>query len=291
MWSFFRRRRRERILSRPFPEEHRRELLKQCALLRALPPPLWRRLEDDLRIFDAERTWEPCGGLRLRDEMRRLVSAEACVLTLGRSVDAYDHVRSILLYPTKYAAPEAYEDEWGVVTEDVDEREGEAWERGIVVLSWSEVQADARRCDGRNLVLHEFAHQLDLLDFVSSAGFLSRERARFLAWRRGFLEAFGAFAQAVEEGRKVRVLDPYGAEDEAEFFAVATEAFFERPLELRRHHEGLYGILADYFALDPASWNWAPPPEAEPSAAPPRRTSRKLKKKSGSPAPRPRSTG
>ncbi|MGC8762173.1 MAG: zinc-dependent peptidase [Acidobacteriota bacterium] len=260
MWRFFRRRKRERILSRPFPEEHRRELLRQCALLRALPPPLWKRLEDDLRVFDAERTWEPCGGLRLREEMRRLVSAEACILTLGRSVDAYDHVRSILLYPTRYAAPEAYEDEWGVVTEDVDEREGEAWERGIVVLSWSEVLADAKRCDGRNLVLHEFAHQLDLLDFVASAGFLSRERERFLAWRRGFLEVYGAFAEAVDSGKKVRVLDPYGAEDEAEFFAVATEAFFERPLELRHHHPGLYRVLSEYFALDPASWNWAPPP-------------------------------
>lgn len=280
MWRIFRKRRRERILARPFPEEHRRELLQRCALLRALPPSLWKRLEDDLRVFDAERTWEPCGGLRLRDEMRRLVSAQACVLTLGRSVDAYDHVRSILLYPARYAAPEAYEDEWGVVTEDVDEREGEAWERGIVVLSWSEVTTDAKRCDGRNLVLHEFAHQLDLMDFTASAGFLSRERERFLSWRRSFLEAYDAFARAVEEGRKVRVLDPYGAEDEAEFFAVAVEAFFERPLELQRHHGDLYGILAEYFALDPASWNWAapPPPEEPRPDSRPRRRRRPNKK-------------
>lgn len=280
MWSFLRRRRRERILSRPFPEEHRRELLRRCALLRALPAPLLRRLEDDLRVFDAERSWEPCGGLRLREEMRVLVSAEACLLTLGRSVDAYDHVRSILLYPTRYAAPEAYEDEWGVVTEDVDEREGEAWERGIVVLSWSEVLSDAKRCDGRNLVLHEFAHQLDLLDFVSSAGLFSKERERFQRWRKVFLDSFDAFAEAVDAGRKVRVLDPYGAEDEAEYFAVATEAFFERPLELRRHHEALYGLLSEYFALDPASWNWAPaPPAGEAAAAPPRRTRPRGKKK------------
>lgn len=278
MWNPFKRRRRERILSRPFPEEHRRFLLQQSALLRALPPPLWKRLENDLRIFDAERNWEPCGGLRLRDDMRLLISAEACLLTLGRSVDAYDHVRSILLYPTRYVAPEAYEDECGVVTEDVDEREGEAWERGIVVLSWSEVTADAKRCDGRNLVLHEFAHQLDLLDFVASASFLSRERERFLAWRSRFLEAYDAFVRSVEEGRKVRVLDPYGAEDEAEFFAVATEAFFERPPELRRHHESLYGLLAEYFALDPASWNWTAPPR-EGAAALGRRGSRKSKKK------------
>lgn len=255
MFGFLKRRRRERILAEPFPPEWRRTLRRDAAVLKTLPDDLWKRLENDLRLFMAERDWEPCGGLREREEMRVLISAEACLLTLGRSVDAFDHVRTILLYPARYVAREAVEDELGVVTEDLDDREGEAWERGQVVLSWSEVSADAKRADGRNLVLHEFAHQIDLLDFLNGARPGPQDRERFARWRETFLDAFEAFAEAVDRGKKVRVLDPYGAEDEAEFFAVSTEAFFERPSDLKRHHPDLYALLSEYFALDPAGWN------------------------------------
>jgi Mlc titration factor MtfA (ptsG expression regulator) len=259
---FLRRRRRAKILAEPFPDDWRVRLELDVALWRAVPEELRPRLEQDLRLFAAERDWEPCGGIDLDDEMRAVIAAQACVLTLGRSVDAFDHVRSILVYPTAYRAPDVWEDEAGIVTEEIDEREGEAWERGLVVLSWQEVVTDARALNGRNLVLHELAHQVDLID-VLTAEPRAFEGGREEAVRRmdAFLAAFESFDAEVEAGRRVKGLDAYGAEDEAEFFAVATESFFERGSFLATHQPELYGVLAWYYNQDPASW---PPPPKRP---------------------------
>lgn len=262
MFGFLRRRRRARLLAAPFPEEWRLRLELDVALWRAVPAEARARLEDDLRLFMAERSWEPCGGIRLDDEMRAVIAAQACVLTLGRSVDAFDHVRSILVYPDRYRAPDVWEDEAGVVTEELDEREGEAWEKGIVVLSWRELASDARTLNGRNLVLHEMAHQIDLVDVLDAkaAGF-GEGREVAAGWRDRFLELFEAFAAEVDAGRRVKALDSYGAEDEAEFFSVATESFFERGAFLKTNQPELYEVLAWYYHQDPASW---PPPPRRP---------------------------
>jgi MtfA peptidase len=275
MLRWWRKRRRARLLSEPFPVDWLRYLELNVALWRAVPEPVKPRLMDDLRLFMAERYWEPCGGLELSAPMRALIAAQACILTLGRSVDAFDHVRSILVYPHSYWAPDVYEDESGVVTEEMDEREGEAWELGTVVLSWQEVLADARTLSGRNLVLHELAHQLDLLD-VLQAGYPVAANARELhaRWRETFLDAFDAFCERVDSGKRVKALDDYGAEDESEFFAVATESFFERGEYLKTHHPRLYEVLSGYFNQDPASW---PPPP--PGSQPPGETGRERRRR------------
>lgn len=256
MLGWLKRRRRARLLAEPFPPEWRNVLERETALWRVVPRALRPKLEADLRVFAAERHWEPCGGLDLRGAMRAVIAAQACLLTLGRSVDAYDHVRSILVYPEEYRAPEVYEDEAGVVTEEIEDREGEAWERGIVVLSWADVRADARNVDGRNLVLHEFAHQLDLWDFLDQTLAAPDERERRGHWREVLEAEYEALCQKDEEGRRDPALDTYGAEDAAEFFAVATESFFERPAHLKRHHQDLYGVLTEYYAVDPEGWDW-----------------------------------
>jgi Mlc titration factor MtfA (ptsG expression regulator) len=265
MLGFLRRRRRAKVLAEPFPDEWRIRLELDVALWRAVPDEGRQRLEDDLRLFIAERYWEPCGGIALDEEMCAVIAAQACVLTLGRSVDAFDHVRSILVYPSGYRAPDVWEDEAGIVTEEIDEREGEAWERGIVVLAWQELANDARTLNGRNLVLHEMAHQVDLVDVLTSdpGGF---EGGRPEAVRRldAFLAAFEAFCDQVDSGKRVKGLDSYGTEDESEFFSVATESFFERGRFLQTHHPELYEVLAWYYGQDPASW--PPPPKREPAA-------------------------
>ncbi len=255
MFGWWRRRRRRRLLAEPFPEEWRRAIERQVSLWRAVPAAAKGKLEDDLRCFVAERYWEPCGGLELSEPMCAVIAAQASILTLGRSVDAFDHVRSILVYPDVYRVPDVYEDDAGVVTEELDEREGEAWQWGTVILSWQQVLDDGRTLGGRNLVLHELAHQLDLLDVLQQAypeGIGGRERHR--RWTETFLQAFDSFAEKVDRGRRVKALDAYGAEDEAEFFAVATESFFERGAYLKRHHPDLYEVLAAYYAQDPAAW-------------------------------------
>lgn len=257
MWAWWRRRRRQRLLAEPFPEAWRRAIERDVRLWAGVPADAKPKLEDDLRCFVAERSWEPCGGLELTEPMCAVIAAQACILTLGRSVDAFDHVRSVLVYPHTYWVPDVYEDEAGVVTEEMDEREGEAWQWGIVVLSWQEVLRDARILSGRNLVLHELAHQLDLLDFLKQAYPESTDaRALYRHWAETFLEAFDAFIEKVDSGRRVKALDAYGAEDEAEFFAVASESFFERGAYLKTHHPRLYEVLAAYYAQDPASWTF-----------------------------------
>lgn len=265
MFGWWKRRRRERLLAQPFPDDWRVRLELDVALWRAVPDELKPRLADDLRLFIAERSWEPCGGIRLTPEMQAVIAAQACVLTLGHSVDALAHVRSILVYPDRYRAPDVYEDEAGIVTEEVDEREGEAWEWGTVVLSWRELASDARTLNGRNLVLHEIAHQVDLLDTLEAThGGTPEERARRTRWHDTFLDLFEAFCNEVDAGRRVKALDSYGAEDEAEFFAVATESFFERGAFLQANHPALYELLGEYFNQDPAAW---PPPPPRPEAA------------------------
>ena len=202
----------------------------------------------------AERTWEPCGGLDLTQERKALIAAQACVLTLGRSVDAFGHVRTILVYPDRYMAPEAEEDDLGVVTESLEDREGEAWERGQVVLSWADLRQDARNLDGRNLVLHEFAHQLDLLDFLAATRPVgSGEREAHARWARVLTETHALLDELDQKGRRDPVLDTYGAEDTSETFAVATEAFFERPRRLGQFHPDLYRVLSEYYNQDPAA--------------------------------------
>lgn len=211
------------------------------------------RIESDLRLFLAERTWEPCGGMDLTVDRQVLIAAQACILTLGRSVDAFDHVRTILVYPERFYAYEAEEDDLGVVTETHDDREGEAWERGQVILSWADVRQDAKRLDGRNLVLHEFAHQLDLLDSLRAAWPKTPlERERHRRWRRVFGQTYDLLCGLDDSGRRDPVLDNYGAEDEAECFAVCTEAFFERPGRLRQFHPELFQVLSEYYNQDPA---------------------------------------
>ncbi len=255
MWGWWRRRRRRRLLAEPFPEEWRRAIERQVGLWHAVPEAAKQKLEDDLRCFVAERSWEPCGGLELSQPMCAVIAAQASILTLGRSVDAFDHVRSILVYPNAYRVADVYEDEAGVVTEELDEREGEAWQWGTVILSWQVVLRDGQARNGRNLVLHELAHQLDLLDVLEQAYPESGgQQELHRRWTETFLEAFDAFAERVDRGRRVKALDAYGAEDEAEFFAVATESFFERGAYLKRHQPRLYEVLAAYYAQDPASW-------------------------------------
>jgi len=166
MLRWWRKRKRARILAEPFPDEWLEAIERDVALWRAVPEASRPRLLDDARLFIAERYWEPCGGIELTPSMCAVIAVQACVLTLGRSVDAFDHVRSILVYPTAYRAPDVWEDESGIVTEELDDRDGEAWEWGSVVLSWQQVLADSRTLHGRNLVLHELAHQLDLLDTI-----------------------------------------------------------------------------------------------------------------------------
>ncbi len=251
VFGWLERRRRRRILARPFPSEWVEILRRNVRFYASLTPAELSKLHDDLRIFIAERDWEGCGGLALTDEIRVTIAAHACRLILGLDPSYFARVQTILVYPESYRALFDGTSGDGTITPAEEHRLGEAWRQGPVVLSWAEFLSQSREGKGGNLVLHEFAHKLDMLDgWVDGVPPLA-DRKRHERWCAVLKEEYARLRNASEAGRPTLV-DSYGAKNEGEFFAVATETFFQHPVELARRHAALYGVLRDFYRQDPA---------------------------------------
>ncbi len=253
--SWFRNRRRRKLLSEPFPREFEGYLDRNVGHFSKLTAAQQSRLRDDLRVFISEKYWEGCNGLEITDEIQVTVAAMACLLVLELPDGMFDRVETILVYPDDYVAPEKTVGPDGVVREGPSARHGEAWLRGPVILSWSEARAGGQlHNDGRNLVFHEFAHQLDMLSGSSDGRPPLADAAAERRWQDVMQREQVRLQHELQQGRRT-VLDPYGATNAQEFFAVATECFFERPRRLRKRHAELYSLLKDYYRQDPASWD------------------------------------
>ena len=252
VFSWLRRRRWRRLLSTPFPSDWLPYLQSNVAHYGLLGEAEQAKLRDDLRILIADKTWEGCGGLTVTDEIKVTIAAQASLLLLGMEHDYFSRVRSILVYPAGYRSPEGVIGPDGVVREGVG-RLGEAWYRGPVILGWDEVRLGGQdHRDGRNLVLHEFAHQLDFRDGWIDGTPPLKNRARYKQWQEVMTAEYSRLVEESERG-KPKVLDEYGATNPAEFFAVATECFFEKPVQMQRRHPKLYEVLRNYFGQDPAN--------------------------------------
>jgi Mlc titration factor MtfA (ptsG expression regulator) len=246
---WWRARRRVTRMAEPLPETARAAIDRNVPAVRHLPPELRVRLESLMGAFLAEKEFIGCNGLAVTDEMRSTVAALACLLVLGRR-GHYDALHSILVYPTAFWVEDEIEDEAGVVMKRRRVLAGEAWESSRIILSWEDVLEAARHPgEGYNVALHEFAHYLD----AEGLGLASGDRA-VASWADELAGEFEQLLDAVDRG-EFTFLDPYAAEDETEFFAVATEDFFERPVELHAAHPRLYGLLREFYALDPAAWS------------------------------------
>ncbi|MBS0544460.1 MAG: zinc-dependent peptidase [Proteobacteria bacterium] len=233
----------------------------------SIPDALWRRVEAALPFLDflgaderlrlrdlargflAEKEFHGAQGLRLTDEMLLGIALQACLPILNKGLDAYRSWVGVIVYPGDFVIPRHEMDEDGVVHEYDDEVLGEAWEGGPVVLSWFPGHLAP---DGVNVVIHEFAHKLDMENggadgFPRLPAGMSRE-----AWAGVFSSAYEAFCDDVDAGRDT-VLDPYAAESPGEFFAVASEAFFETPAILSEDHPDVYAQLAAFYGSDPAA--------------------------------------
>ncbi|MEM7479347.1 MAG: M90 family metallopeptidase [Planctomycetota bacterium] len=202
-----------------------------------------------VQIFVKEKNWEGCGGLKLTDEHRVTIAAQVAKMTLGLGAgdirgEYFEEVKSVLVYPDAYLAKTQESVGSGVVLESQSGRLGEAWHRGPVILSWADVLATGRRENfARNVVIHEFAHHLDMRNGPMADGFPvieSREFAR--QWERVVKQGFDRLQQQCNSGY-AQVLDCYGATNMAEFFAVASEAFFEEPYALDHHWPELFQVL------------------------------------------------
>jgi Mlc titration factor MtfA (ptsG expression regulator) len=251
MFGFFKRRRRERLRAAPFPEPWLEIIDKNVPLCKRLTEADRRELYGHVQVFLAEKYFEGCGGLGLTDEIKVTIAAQACLLLLHRDTDYYPRLITILVYPTAYLADTVQHLGAGTVLEGQEVRLGEAWKSGVVVLSWDDVRDDSLDIrDGRNLVLHEFAHQLDMEDGAAD-GTPLLDRRQHRAWAEVLGDEYERLRRDCVLGRST-VLDKYGATDPAEFFAVATECFFETPARLKRRHPELYEQLKSFYRQDPA---------------------------------------
>jgi Mlc titration factor MtfA (ptsG expression regulator)/Tfp pilus assembly protein PilF len=250
VFSWFKSRRRRRILSQPFPSEWIEYLDENVHHYAYLPADRQARLRERIQVFVAEKAWVDCGGLVIDDEVRVTVAGQACLLVLGLDDYYFDAVRSILVYPGPYAVPGQQRPD-RLLVDEREPRSGEAWHRGPIVLSWEHVLAGGRDIDqGRNLVIHEFAHHLDDLEGGMDGTPPLTTQGDYQRWHQVTLEEYQRLAAAAQRG-KVTLLEHYGATSRAEFFAVASECFFERPTALAQNHPALYDVLRTFYRQDP----------------------------------------
>jgi len=259
-----RRRRRRLAFVQALPEPMRLAIARNVPITRSLPPDLARRLDGLVISFLAEKQFVGCNGLAITDEVRATIAAQACLLLLGRR-GLYDELQSILVYPGAFWVEDEVHDDDGLVTHRRRELSGEAWDSQRIILSWEDIAETARRpADGYNVVLHEFAHYLDaegrgLAPLPPSRVTATAGRVRALeAWHQELIAEYEVLCDTVDRGEPT-FLDPYAAEDEVEFFAVASEEFIECSAELRTAHPRLYALLREFYGIDPAEWT-APAP-------------------------------
>ncbi len=248
--------RRRRTLQHPFPSQWRDLLHQQVPLYRALPDTQKRQLEQRVQLFLAEKDFYGCDGFQVDDRVRLTIAGHACLLILARPYADYDEVRSILVYPDVYRVQAAHE-QGPVVHMGEEVRAGEASGYGQVVLAWSQCEEAAGDSDSpHNVILHEFAHQLDYLDGQAD-GAPPLTGAQAEHWYQTMTEAWEHLQRTLEHHHRPW-LDPYGATEPAEFFAVLTETFFQQPDHLKQEQPAVYQALCDFYRLDPSDFRTHP---------------------------------
>jgi len=248
--------RRERLRTTPFPPEWREIITRNLPIFARLPTTDQQELLGHVQVFLNEKRFEGCAGLELTDEIRVTIAAQACLLLLHRETDYYPELTSILVYPSTYIPEEDRHVGENIWEHGPDNRLGRVTRpMGSLVLAWDEVKHGATDpADGQNPVVHEFAHQLDFEDASSDGAPALGTRAEYLTWARVMRREFEALREAEETGTE-SVLDTLAAAHPSEFFAVATEAFFERPRSLRAKNRQLYDQLAAFFRQDPIAYS------------------------------------
>ncbi|WP_237132232.1 zinc-dependent peptidase [Pseudohongiella sp. O18] len=254
--------RRQRLEATPFPVEWEKIVKQRLPFYGAMSPELKRALQVRIAHFIADKRFEGCAGQVIDDDVRVSIAAQACLLILNRPSDYYSELRTILVYPAGFVVRHDNVDEFGLVSVDAHALSGESWNNGRIVLSWEDVKTGASDFrDGINVVLHEFAHQLDHQSGATNGAPLLADRHSKQQWASVFSAEFGRlqalamsydtdFIQTIND----EVLDFYGATEPAEFFAVSTEAFFEKPGQLAMQHPQLFEQLENYYGIDPRSW-------------------------------------
>jgi hypothetical protein len=225
-----------------------RTVTERLPFLRGLSREQMQRLRDLALLLLVEKDISGARGLALDDAMRLSIAVQACLPVLHLGLDRYDLWSEIVVHPGDFRVRVSETDEQGVVHEFDDERAGESWQGGPVVLSWDA----ARNAPDMNVVIHEFAHKLDMANGEADGMPPLHSGMDRRAWAEAFRVAYEGFCDAVDRDRETW-LDPYAAESPAEFFAVISEAFFAAPNETRRRYPEVYEQLKRFYRQDPAA--------------------------------------
>jgi Mlc titration factor MtfA (ptsG expression regulator) len=245
---------RTRRQAEPFPAAWRRILRHRVPLMQRMPVDLQLQLKKHIQVFLAEKDFVGCQGQAITDDVRVTIAAQACLLLLNRPTDYFPRLRQILVYPSAFTVAHDEVDDAGVVHQRHDARVGESWDQGQVILSWDDVRRGAAVAhDGWNVVIHEFAHQLDAEKGRTNGAPELHSARQYKQWSQVMQRHFDALQAAVDRGEHT-FLDPYAASAPAEFFAVLSESFFEQPVGLKQAHPELYAELKAFYKVDPAQW-------------------------------------
>ena len=256
IFEFLKQQRRRRLRARPFPKEWLKLIQRHVVFFSKLSASDRAELLGHIQVFLAEKRFEGCGGFAITDEVRVTIAAQACLLLLHRETDYFPGLLTILVYPLTYMVEEKRQVGEHVWEEGTESRLGETGRRmGSLVLAWGAIKHGAADpSDAKNVVLDEFAHQLDFENHAADGVPALATSEEQLAWSEVMRSEFASLRAADESGIPT-LLDTYGATNPVEFFAVSVEAFFEQPRVLRSYHPKLYAELQNYFRQDPVEYS------------------------------------
>jgi Mlc titration factor MtfA (ptsG expression regulator) len=244
----------QRAIARPFPRHYAQILRKNVPVFTRMPADLQLQLKRLIKQFLHEKKFVGCDGLTITDEIRVTIAGKACLLLLNRPTQVYPKLAFILVYPSAFIVPRTEVAAGGLVTQRHQTLLGESWNDDRVILAWDHALPSSADLEhGHDVVLHEFAHQLDSESGSTNGAPNLMSKARYQRWSSVFLQEFALLREAAQH-QSVSVLDHYGATNPAEFFAVATEAFFEKSLVLGQEHPALIAALREYYCVDPREW-------------------------------------
>ncbi|MGI1679840.1 MAG: zinc-dependent peptidase [Cellvibrionaceae bacterium] len=244
---------KERIRDKDFNAAWDKILHDRFPIYNKLSDKQKTHLQDLMKVFLHQKDFIGCAGQEITEEIKAVISAQACLLLLNRTTTEYQDLTTIYVYPTSFKATREARDELGLVSTETSHLLGESWSTGKVILAWDNVEKGIRNfTDGHNVVLHEFAHQLDQESGSTNGAPILNTSAAYKSWAYVFGREFEALQK--KKHKKNNVIDEYGATNPAEFFAVATETFFEEPHRLYKNHRELFDELKVYYQLDPRDW-------------------------------------
>ncbi|WP_144213479.1 M90 family metallopeptidase [Shewanella donghaensis] len=247
--------RRQSVTATPFPKAWRKILKYRIPYFKALPTDLQLQLKNHIQVFIDEKQFVGCDGFEITDEVKVTIAAQACLLLLNRKTDFYPKLKQILVYPYAFIVQKNNTDFAGVASTKHNVLLGESWGNGKIILSWkSTLDGAADPFDGQNVVIHEFAHQLDQENGNANGAPTLRDITDYKTWSTTLGREFESLQYCAQQ-HLPSLFNYYGATNPAEFFAVISETFFEKPVEFYQQHNLLYKELSQFYQLDPINWH------------------------------------